>query len=372
MTLPVGHAQATSPDLHALLAQIRAWAREFGFADCAVSDLELTPHELHLHRWLQQHFHGTMDWMAENIDKRCHPEQLHPGTVRVLTLRFGYRPATLPTIASDTTPHLQDQAQVSCYAWGRDYHKLLRARLAQLAERINTHLVQTLKLNAENSRPFVDSAPVLERALAENSGLGWIGKNTMLINKNAGSWFFLGELFTTLPLPVDATPDNTNHCGTCSACIDSCPTGAIVAPYQVDARKCISYLTIEHKGAIPLELRSLMGNRVFGCDDCQLVCPWNKFSTPTTEKDFSPRAYTQNKTLRELFLWSEEEFLKQTEGSPLRRVGYERWLRNLAVGLGNAPATPENINALQQRKDHASELVREHVEWALGKLSLNK
>jgi epoxyqueuosine reductase len=366
MSSSIPDSSVASLDPHALLAQMRVWARELGFQQLSVADVDLSAHEPHLRRWLQQHYHGSMGWMAENVDKRCHPEQLHPGTLRIVTVRMDYRPPQIPLIPEDA----QNTAQISCYAWGRDYHKTIRARLSQLAECINAHLVNTLKLDSQDSRPFVDSAPVLERALAEKSGLGWIGKNTMLINKNAGSWFFLGELFTSLPLPLDEAPDNSNHCGTCSACIDVCPTGAIVAPYQVDARKCISYLTIEHKGSIPLELRPLMGNRIFGCDDCQIVCPWNKFSTPTREKDFSPRAFTQNKPLSELFLWSEEEFLKQTEGSPLRRVGYERWLRNLAVGLGNAQPTPENIHALQQRKDFPSALVKEHVEWALENISL--
>lgn len=348
----------TQPNLHALKQQILLWGRELGFQQVSITDVDLSAHEPRLHQWLQQQFHGTMDWMAENVDKRCHPEQLHAGTLRVITVRMDYRPAQIPLIPAEGS----NTAQVSCYANGRDYHKVMRARLSQLADKINAHL-------PHNSRAFVDSAPVLERALAEKSGLGWIGKNTLLINKDAGSLFFLGELFTNLSLPLDDVVDNHNHCGTCSACISNCPTGAIVGPYQVDARKCISYLTIEHKGSIPVEFRSLMGNRIFGCDDCQIVCPWNKFSTPTTEKDFSPRAYTQNQSLAELFLWSEEDFLKQTEGSPLRRIGYERWLRNIAVGLGNAQPTTENISALQQRKDFPSALVKEHVVWALQQLA---
>lgn len=354
-------------DLNQLTQQIHQWGAELGFQQVAISDLDLSAYEPHLRQWLQQHFHGTMHWMAENIDKRCHPEQLQAGTLRVITARMDYRPAQIPLIPTDTSSDYQNQAQISCYANGRDYHKVMRARLAQLAEKINTQVSQHLD-TTQPGRAFVDSAPVLERALAEKSGLGWIGKNTMLINKSAGSWFFLGELFTPLLLPLNKNPDNSNHCGSCSACMDSCPTGAIVAPYQVDARKCISYLTIEHQGSIPAELRPLMGNRIFGCDDCQIVCPWNKFSSATTEKDFSPRTYTQNRSLAELFLWSEENFLQQTAGSPLRRVGYERWLRNIAVGLGNAQATRENIHALQQRKDFPSELVREHVIWALQRL----
>jgi len=363
---PISQAPTSHPlsadELHALMQQIRQWSVELGFQQIAVSDLDLSAHEPRLREWLQQHFHGTMDWMAEHVDKRCHPEALHPGTLRVITARLDYRPDAIPLLPEEHS----NVAAISCYAQGRDYHKVIRARLAQLAEKINAHLAP--QHTTDHSRPFVDSAPVLERALAEKSGLGWIGKNTMLINKSAGSWFFLGELLTSLPLPLDAEVDNRNHCGTCTACIESCPTGAIVGPYQVDARKCISYLTIEHKGSIPLELRSKMGNRIFGCDDCQIVCPWNKFSDTTCEKDFTPRDYMKQKPLHELFLWSEETFLKQTEGSPLRRAGYERWLRNIAVGLGNAQPTPENIRALQQRMEFPSALVKEHVEWALEKL----
>lgn len=345
-------------NLQTLKQQILQWGQELGFQQLSVSDLDLSAHEPHLREWLRQNFHGDMHWMAENVDKRCHPQLLHPGTLRVITARLDYRPDVAPLIATDRSDH----AQVSCYANGRDYHKLMRGRLAQLASRINT-------LMPQQGRAFVDSAPVLERALAEKAGLGWIGKNTLLINKQAGSWFFLGELFTSLPLPLDDVIDNSNHCGSCSACIDGCPTGAIVGPYRVDARRCISYLTIEHKGSISPELRPLMGNRIFGCDDCQVVCPWNKFSRATREKDFSPRLYTQNKSLVELFLWSEEEFLRQTEGSPLRRIGYERWLRNLAVALGNASPSPAHINALQQRTTFPSTLVQEHVLWALERLS---
>lgn len=355
-------------DLYRLKQQMQQWGRELGFQQISVADLDLSAHETHLRRWLEKKFHGDMKWMADNVDKRCHPEQLHENTLRVVTVRMDYRPEQIPLLPEQQEDaQYVNAAQISCYAQGRDYHKVLRARLTQLGQQLNKSLANDLPAQ---HRAFVDSAPVLERALAEKSGLGWIGKNTLLINKQAGSLFFLGELFTCLPLPLDEAPDNSNHCGTCSACISVCPTGAIVAPYQVDARKCISYLTIEHKGSIPTELRSLMGNRIFGCDDCQLVCPWNKFSAVTTEKDFSPRAFTQNKPLAELFLWSEEEFLKQTEGSPLRRVGYERWLRNIAVGLGNAQATKENISALQQRKEFPSELVQEHVTWALQKLSM--
>ena len=357
----------------ALLEKIKTWGCELGFQQIAVSNVDLSQHEPHLIKWLEQKFHGDMEWMERNTEKRFHPELLVENTLRVITARMDYRPESIPLIAEGKS----DAAAISCYASGRDYHKTIRARLNQLAKKINNETAHT-------HRAFVDSAPVLERALAEKSGLGWIGKNTMLINKDAGSWFFLGELYTNLPLPLttkqndktdngnnsDNNNDNKNHCGTCTACIDDCPTQAIVAPNQVDARRCISYLTIEHKGNIPTELRPLIGNRIFGCDDCQIVCPWNKFSTATTEKDFSPREFTKNKKLHQLFMWTEEEFLKRTEGSPLRRVGYECWLRNIAVGLGTATSSKENIAALQARKNDASELVREHVEWALERLSL--
>ncbi len=251
-----------------------------------------------------------------------------------------------------------EKAYVSRYALGRDYHKLIRKRLQQLAERIQQ------AIGPFGFRAFVDSAPVLEKAIAEQAGLGWIGKNTLVLNRKAGSFFFLGELFVDIPLPVDA-PHATEHCGRCTACLDICPTAAFVGPYVLDARRCISYLTIELKTAIPEELRPLIGNRVFGCDDCQIVCPWNRFARPTEQSDFQPRHNLDNAGLAELFLWDEEKFLGSTEGSPLRRAGYERWLRNLAVGLGNAPSTIPVIEALQARRDYPSELVREHVEWAL-------
>ncbi len=347
----------TAVDLHQLKQQIGDWAQELGFQQLAVSDLDLSEHENHLKRWLEQGFHGTMSWMENHLEKRCHPELLQPGTVRVITARMDYRPEQIPLIPEDG----DNSALISCYAHGRDYHKTIRARLTQLAKTINAH-------TPHEYRAFVDSAPVLERALAEKSGLGWIGKNTMLINKDAGSWFFLGELFTNLPLPTDADEgkvDNQNHCGTCTACLDECPTGAIVAPNQVDARKCISYLTIEYDGSIPIELRPLIGNRIFGCDDCQVACPWNKFSAATRAKDFTARDYVKQKSLAELFLWTEEEFLKQTEGSPIRRTGYRNWLRNIAVALGNAENNDINQQALLQRKDHSDELIREHTRWAL-------
>jgi epoxyqueuosine reductase len=292
--------------------------------------------------------------MAENHDKRCHPEQLVPGTIRVVCVRMDY---ALDSKDSLESMENTGKAYVSRYARGRDYHKLIRKRLQKLARRIQD------VVGPFGYRAFVDSAPVLERALAEKSGMGWIGKNTMLINKQAGSWFFLGELFTDLPLPVDEkVPD---HCGSCSACLDICPTNAFIKPNLLDATRCISYLTIELRTSIPLEFRKPIGNRIYGCDDCQVVCPWNKFSKPTDEKDFTPRHNLDDAQLVDLFAWSEREFLKRTEGSAIRRIGYDCWLRNIAVALGNAPSSKEIVGALQSRLNNVSDMVTEHIEWAL-------
>lgn len=337
-----------------LLARIRAWAQELGFQQLGVSDIDLSQHEPWLDDWLARNFHGEMDYMARHRDLRLNPADLHPGTLRVLSVRMDYSLSVEQSLYPLQQHH---KAYVSRYARGRDYHKLIRRRLQQLAERISD------EVGSFGYRAFVDSAPVLERALAEKAGLGWIGKNTMLINKQAGSWFFLGELFTDLPLPVDTQA--SAHCGSCSACLDICPTQAFVGPNQLDARRCISYLTIELKGSIPQELRAAMGNRVFGCDDCQLICPWNKFTRLSEEQDFAPRHGLDNSELSELFLWTEQQFLARTEGSAIRRTGYEGWLRNLAVGLGNAPTTIPVVEALKQREHHESALVREHVQWAL-------
>ena len=296
--------------------------------------------------------HGTL---------RSRPADLHPGTSRVISARMDY----LPDSAGDVEALLKQpsKAVISRYALGRDYHKLMRKRLQKLATRIEQHT------GAFGYRVFVDSAPVLEKALAEKAGLGWIGKHSNLINKDAGSWFFLGEIYTDLPLPIDTPADE--HCGACTKCIDICPTQAIVAPYSVDARRCISYLTIELRSSIPEELRPLMGNRIYGCDDCQLVCPWNRFAKPTDEKDFAPRHGLDTPDLIELFLWSEEQFLKRTEGSAIRRIGYDCWLRNIAVALGNAPSSRPVIDALNHHGNHKSELVREHVSWALSQHTPN-
>ncbi|UVE17558.1 tRNA epoxyqueuosine(34) reductase QueG [Pseudomonas sp. LS44] len=344
-------------DLPALAQSIKDWGRELGFQQVGIAGLDLTEHEAHLQRWLAAGYQGDMDYMAAHGSKRSHPEELVPGTLRVVSLRMDYLPGDTRMAQLLGQP---DKAYVSRYALGRDYHKLIRKRLQQLAERIQA------QIGPFGYRAFVDSAPVLEKAIAEQAGLGWIGKNTLVLNRKAGSYFFLGELFVDLPLPVDAA-HASEHCGRCTACLDICPTAAFVGPYVLDARRCISYLTIEYKGSIPLELRPLIGNRVFGCDDCQIVCPWNRFARPSGEGDFQPRHNLDNAELAELFRWSEDEFLSRTEGSPLRRAGYERWLRNLAVGLGNAPSSIPVLEALQARRDDPSPLVREHVQWALAR-----
>ncbi|WP_409297597.1 tRNA epoxyqueuosine(34) reductase QueG [Pseudomonas sp. KCJK8993] len=347
---------AITQDLPALAQSIKDWGRELGFQQVGISGLDLAEHESHLERWLAAGYHGEMEYMGAHGNKRSRPAELVPGTLRVVSLRMDYLPGDTQMAQRLAQP---SKAYVSRYALGRDYHKLIRKRVQQLAERIQQ------VIGPFGYRAFVDSAPVLEKAIAEQAGLGWIGKNTLVLNRKAGSYFFLGELFVDLPLPVDA-PHASEHCGRCTACLDICPTNAFVGPYQLDARRCISYLTIELKNAIPEELRPLIGNRVFGCDDCQIVCPWNRFARTSGEGDFKPRHNLDNAELAELFLWDEEQFLSNTEGSPLRRAGYERWLRNLAVGLGNAPSTIPVLEALKARQNYPSELVREHVQWALA------
>lgn len=344
------------PDLAALAQSIKDWGRELGFAHVGIAGVDLGEHEQHLERWLAAGYHGELDYMAAHGSKRSHPEQLIPGTLRVISLRMDYLPSDTRMAQVLAQP---EKAYVSRYALGRDYHKLVRKRVQHLADRIQADI------GPFGFRAFVDSAPVLEKAIAQEAGLGWIGKNTLLLNRKAGSYFFLAELFVDLPLPVDEA-QTSEHCGRCQACLDVCPTNAFVGPYVLDARRCISYLTIELKQAIPVELRAMIGNRVFGCDDCQIVCPWNRFARPTQENDFKPRHGLDNAGLAELFMWDEATFLGNTEGSPLRRAGYERWLRNLAVGLGNAPSTIPVLEALQARREYPSELVREHVEWALA------
>ncbi|MGN6513509.1 MAG: tRNA epoxyqueuosine(34) reductase QueG [Lysobacteraceae bacterium] len=349
-------APAPAVDLPALALRIKALAREAGFQRCGISDVALADDEAHLRDWLAQGLYGSMDWMARHGDKRSRPAELIPGTVRVVSVGLDY--GRDPGEAWDTLAD-GERAYVARYALGRDYHKLMRNRLQQLAGRIAS------EVGPFGHRVFVDSAPVLERALARNAGLGFIGKHTCLIDKDGGSWFFLGEIYVDLPLPVDAPA--SAHCGTCTRCIEVCPTQAITAPYRLDARRCISYLTIEHDGAIDEALRPLIGNRIFGCDDCQLACPWNKFARRTDEPDFRVRNDLDRATLAQLFAWSEEEFLQRTEGSAIRRSGYQRWLRNLAVALGNAPTTPTVLAALESRRGIDDALVREHVEWALAR-----
>lgn len=341
--------------LDELAGSIREWGRELGFQQVGIAGIDIAADEERLMRWLEQGRHGAMDYMQRHGRRRARPQELIPGTLRVIAARMDY----LPPQARDADEVLADaeRAYVSRYALGRDYHKVLRGRLARLAEKIREH--STTRAH----RVFVDSGPILEKAFARDAGLGWIGKHTNLLNRNAGSWFFLGEILTDLPLPVDAPA--SNHCGTCRACIDVCPTGAIVAPYELDATRCISYLTIELRTAIPIEFRKALGNRIYGCDDCQLVCPWNKFARVAAESDFTPRHGLDDAALVELFAWSEEEFLARTEGSAIRRIGYECWLRNIAVALGNAPTTPAAMQALTARRDDPSALVREHVQWAL-------
>ena len=341
-------------DYTALAIDIKGWARELGFADVGISGTDLGHDEAYLERWLADGHHGEMEYMARHGTRRSRPAELEPGTLRVVSVRMDYIPpgtANAWDVINDG-----DKAYVARYALGRDYHKVMRNRLQKLAAKIGE------VIGDFGYRAYVDSAPVLEKALARNAGLGWIGKHTVVINKRAGSYFFLGELYTDLPLPVDQPA--TAHCGSCRRCIDICPTQAIVAPYRLDARKCIAYLTIELKGSIPEELRRPIGNRIFGCDDCQLICPWNKFAQESTEPDFAPRHSLDGPKLVDLFAWSEAEFLTRTEGMAIRRTGYEGWLRNLAVGLGNAPTSDEILAALEARADDPSEVVREHVAWA--------
>jgi epoxyqueuosine reductase len=339
-----------------LSASLRRWAEELGFTGLGVTNIDLSADEAFFLDWLRAGFNGEMGYMARHGVRRSRPAELVPGTVSCISVRMNYWPAA----AADATAALADGsvAYVSRYAVGRDYHKVLRARLQKLCDRIQG------AVGPFGHRVFTDSAPVLEKALARNAGLGWIGKHTNLIDRNAGSYFFLGEIYLDLELPVDSP--GSAHCGSCSACLPACPTGAIVAPYRLDARRCISYLTIELTGAIPVEFRRAIGNRIYGCDDCQLVCPWNKFARPTAEKDFAVRHGLDQAQLTDLFAWSEAEFLERTRGSAIRRIGYERWLRNVAVALGNAPTSAQLIAALRSRAQHPSPLVREHVQWALA------
>ncbi|HVL36641.1 MAG TPA: tRNA epoxyqueuosine(34) reductase QueG [Burkholderiales bacterium] len=342
-------------DYAALAQRIKQWGLELGFQAVGIADADLAAAEPRLLDWLARGWHGEMEYMARHAALRAHPEALKPGTLRVIACRMDYLDERPGTLAEELQP---PRAYIARYARGRDYHKVLRARLQQLCKRIAG------EAGAFGGRVFVDSAPVLEVELARKAGLGWRGKHTLLLDRAAGSWFFLGEIYCDLPLPVDAA--QADRCGRCERCIEVCPTGAIRAPYQLDARRCISYLTIEHKSAIPEALRPLIGNRVYGCDDCQIACPWNRFARPSGEPDFRVRNGLDRASLVELFAWTEEEFERRLRGSAIRRIGYERWLRNLAVGLGNAPTSPAVIGALRARENDRSELVREHVRWALA------
>ena len=343
-------------DYKKLASQIKTWSKELGFQDCGITGINLSDDEKHLFNWLDDGMHGEMDYMERHGVKRSRPAELVANTQRVISLRMDY----FPPDAAHPSKVLNDRskAYVSRYAMGRDYHKVLRQRIQSLAERIES------QVGKFGYRAFVDSAPVLEKALARNAGLGWIGKHSNLIHPKTGSWFFLGELYTDLTLPVDQ-PFETNHCGSCTACIDICPTGAIIAPYRVDARKCISYLTIELRGVIPTEYRKAIGNRIYGCDDCQLVCPWNKFAKNTEEQDFRTRTGLDEPDLLELFLWTESEFLSKTEGSSIRRIGYDCWLRNIAVALGNCRTSNNIVQALNEKIDSVSDMVKEHIQWAI-------
>ncbi|MCG9041531.1 tRNA epoxyqueuosine(34) reductase QueG [Laribacter hongkongensis] len=344
-------------DYPQLSRQIKEWATELGFAACRISRASLPAEaEQGLSDWLAAGYHGSMDYMARHGMMRARPAELVAGTLSVICVRLPYWPGDARPAADQLADG--DGAYVSRYALGRDYHKVLRARLQKLADRISA------AHGPFGYRAFTDSAPLMEVALAAQSGLGWRGKHTLLLTREAGSYFFLGELLTDLPLPED--PPQDQHCGRCTRCLDACPTGAIVAPFQVDARRCISYLTIEHDGPIPPDLRPLLGNRIYGCDDCQLACPWNRFAEPTTVADFAPRHGLDRARLVELFGWSEDDFRQRMAGSPVLRIGFERWSRNLAVALGNAPASPAVVAALRTRADDPSGLVREHVAWALA------
>ncbi|WP_430458373.1 tRNA epoxyqueuosine(34) reductase QueG [Rheinheimera sp.] len=341
-----------STDWSALAAEIKDWARQLGFSACGITDTDLQNEEPRLQQWLDAGFHGEMDYMASHGMMRARPQELQPGTLRVISVRMDYLPAQAGFATNLADPNL---GYISRYALGRDYHKVLRQRLKQLGERI------AVRVSDLGFRPFVDSAPVLERPLAAKAGLGWVGKHSLLLSEEAGSWFFLGELLVNIPLPIDQPIEK--DCGNCVACITSCPTGAIVAPFVVDARRCISYLTIELKDDIPEELRPLLGNRIYGCDDCQLVCPVNRTAPLTQEADFQRRPQWRDQSLLHLFGWSEAEFLRLTEGSAIRRIGFQRWQRNLAVALGNAPHSPQILQALQDYRGDA--LVQRHVDWAV-------
>ncbi len=341
--------------MQALAEKIKTWGKSLGFQKIGFSDIELTTTEINLQQWISKGFHADMNWMHHHGTKRTRPNELVEGTMSIISVRMDYLPphGAKPELVLNHP----DLAYISRYALGRDYHKLLRKRLQQLATKIQQ------EIGDFGYRVFVDSAPVMEKPIAAKAGLGWVGKHSNILSKESGSWFFLGEIYTDLPLPPSQAV--TDHCGHCRACIDVCPTQAIVAPYIVDARRCISYLTIEHKGAIPEQFRTAIGNRIYGCDDCQLICPWNRFATVSKQADFSIRNKLDSTHLLALFAWTENEFLFKLQGSPLRRMGYERWLRNIAIALGNSRSNKNIIKALKAKKKGCSELVKEHIDWAL-------
>lgn len=357
-----------------LVEKIKRWGKELGFQQIAITDTDLSSYIPRYKTWLEKNYHGEMSYLEKNIEKISHPEKLFPDVKSIIMVRMNYLPPN-PFFEYLKNPI---KAFISRYALGKDYHKLMRKRLQKLADKINAELKTLEKMQSEliefNYRAFTDSAPTLEKPLAEKSGLGWIGKHTNLINKEAGSWFFIGELFTNLSLPLDTADEN--HCGSCQDCITACPTQAIVAPYQLDARRCISYLTIEFHGSIPLELRPLIGNRIYGCDDCQLACPWNKFSTPTEEEGFYARRHLDSAELLEVFDWDEKIFLEKTQGSAIRRINHQLWLRNVAVALGNVPYDEKIITALEEKLnlpiEKISYLVREHIQWAIEQQNNSK
>jgi epoxyqueuosine reductase len=360
--MPTSKTPAIAIDYLRLAAEIKSWARELGFQQAEISDTELAADEAHLHNWLDQGRHGEMAYMAVHGTKRSRPAELVAGTLRVISVRMDYYPPDAEL--AESVLDRPELGYISRYALGRDYHKVMRKRLQKLADKIQT------RVGEFGYRAFVDSAPVLEKALASKAGLGWIGKHTNLINQKAGSWFFLGELYTDLPLPLSTTKSE-NHCGSCQACIDICPTRAIVAPYQLDARRCISYLTIEYKGVIAEEFHHAIGNRIYGCDDCQLCCPWNRFAVPSVEPDFAARHPLDAPDLLALFAWDEAEFLRRTEGSAMRRIGFEQWQRNLVIALGNAPHSEKIIQLLEQALTKATPVVAEHIMMALAKQAKN-
>lgn len=348
-----------SEDLERIAALIPVWAEELGFQQCGIVDPDLSLDFDRLQGWLKKRMHGEMSYLEAHPELRANPYKLVPGSCRIISVRMDYMPPDADSINILRSP---DKAYIARYTLGRDYHKTLRKRLTQLGKRIETEVKQL------GYRAFVDSAPVMERPIAEQAGLGWTGKHTLILNRHAGSWFFLGELMINLPLPVSDNPQQKKHCGRCTSCLDICPTNAFPEPYVLDATRCISYLTIEKKGEIPLELRPLMGNRIFGCDDCQLACPWNRFSKSTLETDFHPRHKLNDITLLELFEWDEATFLKRTEGSAIRRTGYEGWLRNIAVALGNSSSGVTAINVLRAKRPDCTDMVKEHIDWAINQL----